>query len=77
MVECPHKVLVLLPQSERRLRCRHCHLTISEKELGQGCCPECFEERGKRHTDFDVVDEAMPKVRYQCETCSLLIECEE
>lgn len=76
MVECSHKVLVLLPGKEAKQRCLHCHLTISEEELGRGYCPECYEERGVRHSDFEMVEEERDeRVTYRCEDCNLLIEC--
>ena len=43
MPACSHEVLTLMPPPGARLRCRHCHLTITAQELGSGCCPECLE----------------------------------
>jgi phage terminase large subunit GpA-like protein len=75
MESCKHRHLVLLPNEGRRLRCRHCHLTIKEDELDTGYCPECFERCGKRHEDFEVVETASDqKIRYRCEACHAIIE---
>lgn len=78
MTHCPHKVLVLVPEREQRVRCTLCHLTISRDELGQGHCPECYAERGERRYDFEEVkEEGDAPVRYRCERCNLLIEAEK
>jgi len=74
MESCPHKVLVLCTVEATKLRCRHCHLTISRDELGGGGCPECAAERGVVHHDFDEVATEAGKVRYRCEECDLIIE---
>ncbi len=75
MAECNHKVLVLCPTVAARVRCRHCHLSISREELGSGHCPECYAERGVKHDDFEELAVADPgKVRYRCEECALIIE---
>ena len=61
----------------KKVRCRHCHLTIDEKELGSGCCPECQEAYGVRRRDFEEVkikDE--DAVVYRCEDCGTLITVE-
>ena len=74
MVDCPHKTLVLVQREKRKLRCLHCHLTISPRELGQGFCPECYD-RGLRHQEFEELEDSdAEKVIYQCETCPLTIE---
>lgn len=75
MAECAHRVLVLCTTAAAKLRCRHCHLTISRDELDAGRCPECYEERGVERNDFEqMVEEDIGTVRYRCEECSLVIE---
>jgi len=77
MAKCSHKVLVLCQRDDNKLRCRHCHLTISRKELGGGHCPECFAERGVRHDDFEEVEtDGDQAITYRCEDCHILIESE-
>jgi len=77
MDSCRHPNLILLQEKNKVLRCRHCHLTIDADELGDGYCPECYEERGVRHHDFDEVEAPDgEKVRYRCEDCGALIEIE-
>jgi predicted RNA-binding Zn-ribbon protein involved in translation (DUF1610 family) len=73
MNACHHKKLVLLPGPRQRLRCRHCHLTISADELGDGHCPECFERSGYRRNDFEAVPAETVSTKYRCETCGALI----
>jgi len=75
MTACSHKRLVLLSASKKRLRCRHCHLTIDPKALGDDYCPECFEVHGKRHYDFEsIADGQAGIVRYRCEDCGIIID---
>ncbi len=75
MPACKHAVLTLMPQPEARLRCRHCHLTISAQELGSGCCPECLEACGLRRYDFEEVpDDTAECTRYRCEACGLILD---
>jgi len=75
MPECKHTVLTLMPVPSARLRCRHCHLTISSSELGTGCCPECLEVKGLRKYDFEEIPEATAgRTRYRCEACGLILE---
>jgi predicted RNA-binding Zn-ribbon protein involved in translation (DUF1610 family) len=77
MNSCNHRHLELLPQPGKRLRCRHCHLTITPEELTDGYCPECFETQGIKRYDFEeVVSPEKKKVRYRCESCGLIIEVE-
>lgn len=74
--ECRHKNLFLLPsESEDRVRCRHCHLTIKAGELGSSYCPECYEAEGKKRYDFEEVqnEQHNEQVQYRCEDCGLLI----
>lgn len=74
MTNCPHTQIVLLPPAEDRRRCRHCHLTISAEELGDGCCPECLEADGQRRYDFDTVPAAADAPqRYRCEVCGAIL----
>ena len=75
MRECTHPVLVLCERTPNKLRCRHCHLTISPEELGGGPCPECKEALGVDRRDFEEVEgEQADKVRYRCEACGIMIE---
>lgn len=72
---CDHRQLELLPSEKPRLRCRHCHLTIAEEEIGDGHCPECFETEGVRRYDFDEVASGDDHpARYRCEACGVIIE---
>ena len=43
MSACPHRQLVLVRETHTRLRCRHCHLTITAVDLAGRYCHECFE----------------------------------
>lgn len=57
-----------------RVRCRHCHLTIAEAELGDGPCPECLETTGQRRSDFERL--GAPEVtatKMRCDDCGLVI----
>lgn len=77
MKPCSHKNLVLLNKQAKKIRCRHCHLTIDEKELGSGCCPECLEVYGLRRRDFEDVESTDEgAVVYRCEDCGKLIKME-
>jgi len=77
MEECSHQVLVLCTTAATKLRCRHCHLTLAPEDLDGGCCPECHEERGLRHSEFDEIETPdAGTVRYRCEQCALVIEIE-
>lgn len=76
MHPCKHEVLTLVPMQSNRLRCRHCHLTISEDELGSGDCPECLEVHRIGRRDFEQITAADRKtIRYCCENCGTVIEC--
>ncbi len=78
MTSCNHTRLLLLPdETKDKLRCRHCHLVINAKDLADGYCPECFETRGKRHFDFDHIEDTARTgiTRYRCEECGMIIEC--
>lgn len=76
MDRCPHVRLTLLrPSTETRLRCRHCHLTISEAELGGAPCPECLEAHGRRRRDFERIEVTLNETtRMRCEDCGLVTE---
>ena len=77
MESCRHLHLVLLPQNKGRLRCKLCHLSITEDELQDGYCPECFEETGKKTYDFvEVQPSGKEKTRYRCEECGAVIEAD-
>ncbi len=54
---CLHHNLVLLPAAGKRVRCRHCHLTIDPKELGDNHCPECYEVHGEKRSDFETIED--------------------
>ena len=74
MTACRHHQLVLLPDTGNRLRCRHCHLTITSEELGDGYCPECYEIYGRKQYDFETVADGNPGItRYRCEECGAII----
>jgi predicted RNA-binding Zn-ribbon protein involved in translation (DUF1610 family) len=75
MTACMHDKLEVLPRVKERLRCTRCHLTISREEIGDGHCPECYEETGMRHREFEEVEEAgEEKARFRCEDCGAIIE---
>ncbi len=76
MNSCKHEVITLLEPKKKKLCCRHCHLMISEDELGNGCCPECLDVHKVRRRDFKPVDEPDSEtVRYRCESCGMVVEC--
>ncbi len=73
---CKHEVLRLVTVKRNKLQCRHCHLIISEDELGAGCCPECLEVHKLRRRDFEkIIDAESGAVRYCCEHCGAVIDC--
>ncbi len=76
MSSCRHLHLVLLPRPAKKLRCRHCHLTITAGELDGGYCPECFDALGRKNFDFEEVDAPAEdqKTRYRCEDCGVIID---
>ena len=75
MNPCAHKNLELLPQRNKTLRCRHCHLTLASDDLQDGYCPECFDVSGARRYEFEEVrDAATAIVRYRCDDCGAIIE---
>ena len=76
MPPCKHEVLTLVAVKSNRLRCRHCHLTISEDELGSGDCPECLEVHRIGRRDFEKITAVDTEtIRYCCERCGTVIEC--
>jgi len=75
MTPCRHQELVLVNKQGKKLRCHRCHLTIDEKELGEGYCPECLETQGVRHRDFEELEpEDDETILYRCEDCGILIQ---
>ena len=75
MASCPHGTLELLPERKTTLRCRHCHLTISGEELGDGFCPECFEASGTKRYEFEQLAATEGGgARYLCEECGAIIK---
>ncbi len=78
MSTCKHRELVLLSETNNKVRCRHCHLTISEDELGDGYCPECYEVDDMKRYDFEnLIPKSKEMVRYRCEECGAMIEYPE
>ena len=74
MASCNHSTLELLPERKTTLRCRHCHLTISGEELGEGFCPECFDASGSKRYEFERIEGGEAAgARYRCEECGLII----
>ncbi|MCG8336906.1 MAG: hypothetical protein MJE63_20560 [Proteobacteria bacterium] len=74
MSECLHKNLVLIKESSDKLRCIHCHLTITPDELNDSYCPECYEESGRKRYDFEQIEAAeQDSSQYRCEDCGALI----
>ncbi len=72
-----HHLMLLATQNYNKLRCRHCHLTITANELNNGYCPECFETSGKRRYDFEEVRATKTEtVKYRCEDCGAIIDCD-
>jgi predicted RNA-binding Zn-ribbon protein involved in translation (DUF1610 family) len=68
-------MLELLPQPKKRLRCRHCHLTIAQDDLKEGYCPECFDSSGVKQYEFEeVAAERNEIVHYRCEDCGVIIQ---
>ena len=77
MNACSHSNLIQLPEAEKRLRCQHCHLTITANELKQGYCPECFEMNGDKRYDFEeIAPSKTVTTQYKCEDCGVIIESE-
>lgn len=78
MPECLHKNLVVINIPMTKLRCQHCHLQITPEELDSGYCPECFEETGRKHYDFEEIQSGSSSVtEYRCEDCGVVIRAEE
>lgn len=78
MGACKHaRLTLMMPTTEVRLRCRHCHLTLPEEELEGGSCPECLEESGRRRSDFERTEIATADAaRVRCEDCGLVTDAE-
>ena len=75
MPRCNHQSLVLLIPQDKKLRCRHCDLTIDEQELADGYCPECYEVYGVKRRDFEQLEpQDNGKARYKCEECGIIIK---
>jgi len=78
MTSCNHSALELLPERRKRLRCRYCHLTIAEEEIGDGFCPECFANTGSKRYDFEeLVATGDGIARYRCEQCGAIVKSRE
>ena len=73
MTDCQHKNIVLLSKTSKKVRCIHCHLVIKEDELDDDYCPECYDEKGKRLSDFEPVKEKAAGDKYRCEDCGVVI----
>lgn len=75
MPDCRHQKLMLLQPKGKKLRCRHCHLTIDEKDLSDGICPECYEVSGIKRADFEQVSlDDGSTTRYSCEGCGIILK---
>jgi len=75
MTSCNHSALELLPERRKRLRCRYCHLTIAEEEVGEDFCPECFANSGSKRYDFEeLVVTGSDIARYRCEQCGAIVK---
>ena len=75
MTSCNHPTLELLPERKKTLGCRGYNLTIAEEELGDGYCPECFENSGTKRYDFEELGSGESDVaRYRCEECGAVIK---
>jgi predicted RNA-binding Zn-ribbon protein involved in translation (DUF1610 family) len=74
MAACKHSALELIPERKSTVRCKHCHLTLSVDELGDGYCPECFDGSGEKRYDFEALSNPGGNVvRYRCEECGAII----
>jgi predicted RNA-binding Zn-ribbon protein involved in translation (DUF1610 family) len=74
MAACKHSALELIPERKSTVRCKHCHLTLSADELGDGYCPECFDGSGEKRYDFEALSNPGGNVvRYRCEECGAII----
>jgi len=75
MASCQHGTLELLPERKTTFRCRYCHLTIAGEELGDGFCPECFENTGSKRYEFEQMEaRESGGARYRCEECGVIIK---
>jgi Zn finger protein HypA/HybF involved in hydrogenase expression len=74
MSACRHTTLELLPERRSTVRCKHCHLTLSADEIGDGFCPECFDGTRVKRYDFESLSSGSASVvRYRCEECGAII----
>jgi hypothetical protein len=74
MASCKHSTLELIPERKSTVRCKHCHLTMSADDLGDGYCPECFDSGGVKRYDFESLSNTGGNpVRYRCEECGVII----
>jgi predicted RNA-binding Zn-ribbon protein involved in translation (DUF1610 family) len=74
MASCKHSALELIPERKKTVRCKHCHLTMSADELGDGYCPECFDGSGEKRYEFEALSNPGGNVvRYRCEECGVII----
>jgi predicted RNA-binding Zn-ribbon protein involved in translation (DUF1610 family) len=61
-----------------RLRCTACHLTLDEADLASGDCPECLEESGRSHSDFErIPNPESSKPQYRCDDCGTVMGGDE
>jgi len=52
-------------------------LTITAEELNGGYCPECYEARGMKNSDFEeILIPGDGKTRYRCEGCGVIIDAD-
>ena len=78
MRSCNHSALELLPERKKTLRCRNCHLTSDEEEIGDGFCPECFANSGSKRYDFEELVATRDGIaRYRCEQCGAIVKSRE
>lgn len=73
MTACKHASLELIPERKSTMRCKHCHLTMSADDLGDGYCPECFDSTGVKRYDFELISSGATVTRYRCEECGVII----
>ncbi len=74
MDACAHSHIVVVMDSIRRLRCRHCHLTLKPNELVHGYCPECYEIDGQKRDEFEEIQApGGDETSYRCEDCGALL----
>jgi predicted RNA-binding Zn-ribbon protein involved in translation (DUF1610 family) len=65
---------MVIKKNFKRLRCRHCHLTLMKNELPGDYCPECFETTGKKYDDFEEVHLTQEGAgSFRCEDCGEML----